>query len=195
MQRDNSRSAGPALPLALAAVALIGGGCGTSAAPTDPTEPAPTATALAFTSDAVDPIGRGATVSVPAARGYFVSYADRFQFDNTTPSTTYNYLYLTVSTADGGYTLNLLVPRGQTLRNGTFENVHQFETQGPTAVAFEFDRHDARCQGLTARVVVSDLEFGADSSKIKRVRVRWEQHCDATPAASVRGDWAIVAGS
>jgi hypothetical protein len=148
-----------------------------------------------LTSDVGDPIGRGASVSASAPSSYFFGHAIRYVFDNYTPTPLPNYLNLTVSTPAGvGYALNLILPRGEMVRNGTFDAVRSYDQAAPGATAFEFGRHDARCGGgLRAHVVVSDLKLNADQSTIERVRVRWQQWCSSSPDASARGDWTYIA--
>lgn len=158
-----------------------------SSACSNGTEPRdrPTATFLAFRSEAGDWIGQGLTRRYGLADGTWSARALPYPSLST-------YLDISLEPLPGrgtpSWRLRLSAPNGQTIAPGVYEDARDWP--GYEHPSLEFWGEGRGCNGIVGRFVVHELKVAPDSS-IERLHAEFEQYCDYTPP--LHGEIAIVA--
>jgi hypothetical protein len=126
---------------------------------------------LSFTSDPGDPVGNGATVTVPFTdEGLAVGYgADGIYFYKMSGSP-----FWLLDLKSGYY--------GRFVREACYERAQRAAFRDPGRPGLEFTYNGSGCGGVAGRFRIIDLAADASTGEVSRLAVDFVQHCGVGPA-------------
>lgn len=156
-----------------------------------PSEAAPTATFLAYTSDAGDYVGGGAARRYAYAAGAWTARVDTAPVVDPTQASHVSVTFQSSSDLGTWWNLDLQTPKGQPLAVGTYESATRWPFEAPAASGLSFTGSGRGCNTVTGRFTITYLKVGTGGA-IDGLHATFEQHCEgASPA--LRGEVAVAA--